>query len=154
LPEVEVTRVEEVRSTPRIWAAVVESEIDAHGFTDSSLPATAGASVIFVGIVRDHDHGRRVNLLEYTAHPSAVEVLTRAAERILSAHPGVLGIRVVHRIGVLRIGDCALLAEVWAPHRRDAFVACSDLVEEVKQVLPVWKRQVFTDGTEEWVNSP
>jgi molybdopterin synthase catalytic subunit len=61
---------------------------------------------------------------------------------------------VSHRIGPLEIGDVALACAVAAEHRREAFAACSDLVDDVKARLPIWKHQVFTDGTDEWVNCP
>ncbi|HEY4454064.1 MAG TPA: molybdenum cofactor biosynthesis protein MoaE, partial [Pseudonocardiaceae bacterium] len=68
--------------------------------------------------------------------------------------PGIRAIAVSHRLGLLSIGDVALAAAVSADHRRAAFDVCSDLVDEVKRRLPVWKRQVFGDGEEEWVNMP
>lgn len=113
----------------------------------------AGARVVFCGIVRDHDHGRGVVELEYQGHPSAERVLTGIAEQF-AAEPGVLALAVSHRVGTLRIGDIALVAAVATAHRAAAFDVCARLVEEVKRQLPVWKRQVFTDGTDEWVNCP
>ncbi|MEP6559920.1 MAG: molybdenum cofactor biosynthesis protein MoaE, partial [Nakamurella sp.] len=62
-------------------------------------------------------------------------------------------VAVSHRVGLLRVGDAALAAAVSAAHRREAFDACSDLVDEVKRRLPVWKRQVFLDGSDEWVGT-
>ncbi|WP_213451102.1 molybdenum cofactor biosynthesis protein MoaE [Rhizomonospora bruguierae] len=113
----------------------------------------AGATVSFAGVVRDHDHGRSVTLLEYEAHPSAEEVLREVAAEI-AADPEVYAVAVSHRVGTLRIGDVALAAAVSTAHRAAAFAACARLVDEVKKRLPVWKRQVFADGTEEWVNCP
>ena len=71
----------------------------------------------------------------------------------IAARDGVIAVAVSHRIGLLRVGDVALAAAVSAAHRREAFVACSDLVDEVKRRLPVWKRQVFVDGSDEWVGT-
>jgi molybdopterin synthase catalytic subunit len=65
----------------------------------------------------------------------------------------VRAIAVSHRVGRLAIGDVALACAVSADHRQEAFATCSELVEEVKRLLPVWKHQAFTDGTDEWVNS-
>jgi len=65
----------------------------------------------------------------------------------------VIAVAVTHRYGLLGVGDIALVAAVSAAHRREAFDACSDLVDEVKSRLPVWKRQVFDDGADEWVGS-
>jgi molybdopterin synthase catalytic subunit len=112
----------------------------------------AGAVVTFQGVVRDHDGGRDVSALEYEAHPSARDVLASVADEI-AALPDVHAVAVSHRIGPLRIGDVALVATVSTAHRAAAFAACARLVDEVKERIPVWKRQVFTDGTDEWVNS-
>ena len=115
--------------------------------------SSAGAVVLFQGVVRDHDHGRPVTLLEYEAHPSAETVLKEIAEEI-TADPLVQAVAISHRVGVLEIGDVALVAAVATAHRAAGFAACARLVDEVKARLPVWKRQVFADGTEEWVNCP
>ena len=115
--------------------------------------AGAGASVVFCGVVRDTDHGRAVVELEYQGHPSAGQVLRDVAAE-LSADDDVLALAVSHRIGVLAVGDVALVAAVATAHRREAFDVCLRLVEEVKHRLPIWKRQVFADGTDEWVNCP
>jgi molybdopterin synthase catalytic subunit len=116
--------------------------------------SAAGAVVSFSGVVRDHDGGKAVRALEYSGHPSAGEVITRVAAQIAAAHPEVLGLAVSHRIGPLAIGDSALACAVAAAHRGAAFAACAALVDEVKLQLPIWKRQEFSDGTEQWVNSP
>jgi molybdopterin synthase catalytic subunit len=113
----------------------------------------AGAQAVFCGIVRDHDHGRSVVELEYQGHPSAGSVLVEIAERI-AAEPGVLGLAVSHRVGTLAVGDIALVAAVATAHRAQAFEVCARLVEEVKSALPIWKRQIFADGSDEWVNCP
>lgn len=113
----------------------------------------AGATVTFLGVVRDHDHSRHVVALEYEAHPSAQAVLDEVAATF-RAHPDVLGLAISHRVGALAIGDPALVAVVSSAHRQEAFAVCADLVDEVKHSLPIWKRQVFADGTDEWVNCP
>jgi molybdopterin synthase catalytic subunit len=113
----------------------------------------AGAVVSFQGVVRDHDNGKGVTLLEYEGHPTAEAVLREVAEEI-AADPHVYAVAVSHRVGVLQIGDVALVAAVSTAHRAAAFAACGRLVDEAKARLPIWKRQVFTDGTDEWVNCP
>lgn len=113
----------------------------------------AGASVVFTGVVRDHDGDREVRELEYVGHPTAQQVLADVAARI-AAEPEVHAVAVSHRVGVLAVGDTALVAAVSCAHRRSAFDACARLVDEVKHQLPVWKRQVFADGSDEWVNCP
>lgn len=112
-----------------------------------------GARVVFCGVVRDHDDGRPVLELEYLGHPSAQQVLAEIAARF-AAEPDVLALAVSHRVGTLAIGDSALVAAVTTGHRHQAFETCARLVEEVKHRLPIWKRQVFADGSDEWVNCP
>ena len=112
----------------------------------------SGAVVLFSGVVRDHDADRAVRLLEYVAHPSAEDVLQAVAADV-AADPEVHAVAVGHRVGTLAVGDTALIAAVSAAHRGVAFAACARLVEQVKAQLPVWKRQVFGDGTDEWVGS-
>lgn len=112
----------------------------------------AGATVAFAGVVRDHDGGRSVTDLEYHEHPTAAALVVEVAADIARRH-GVIAVAVSHRVGMLGVGDVALAAAVSAAHRREAFDACSDLVDEVKRRLPVWKRQIFGDGSDEWVGS-
>ncbi|HJT95465.1 MAG TPA: molybdenum cofactor biosynthesis protein MoaE [Mycobacterium sp.] len=113
----------------------------------------AGAVVGFAGVVRDHDGGRTVTRLEYSAHPAAQQTLAEVAAEIAADCHGVRAIAVSHRIGTLQIGDAALVAAVAADHRGAAFETCERLVDAVKARLPVWKHQFFADGSEEWVGS-
>lgn len=115
--------------------------------------SASGAVVVFSGVVRNHDGGRPVVALEYEGHPSAAGVLEECRAEI-AAEPLVHAVAVSHRIGALTIGDSALVAAVSAAHRAEAFAACERLVDLVKDRLPIWKRQVFPDGTDEWVNCP
>ena len=132
-------------------ADVVESPISVDDVARLVDDRSAGAVVTFSGDVRDHDHGRSVERLEYEGHPSATAVIAAVAAEVAARHD-VIAIAVAHRIGPLQVGDAALVAAVSAAHRGEAFRACSDLVDEVKHRLPVWKHQVFSDGTDEWVN--
>lgn len=111
----------------------------------------AGAVVTFSGDVRDNDHGRSVASLEYEAHPTAEALLQKVADEI-SAKYELVALAVAHRHGPIAIGESALVAAVSAKHRKAAFDACAELVDEVKAQIPIWKHQVFTDGTDEWVN--
>jgi molybdopterin synthase catalytic subunit len=113
----------------------------------------AGAVVGFVGAVRNHDGGRSVTRLEYSAHPTAHQVLAEVAAEIAESCRGVRAIAVSHRVGTLDIGDAALVAAVAADHRKAAFETCALLVDTVKERLPVWKHQLFVDGSDEWVGS-
>lgn len=111
----------------------------------------AGAVVSFAGIVRDHDGGRGVRALDYSAHPTAATIVAEVAADVAARTSGVRMVAVSHRVGPLAVGEVALACAVSADHRAAAFTACALLVDEVKARIPVWKRQQFTDGTEEWV---
>lgn len=134
-----------------VRAEVVDTDLDVAEHAALVDAASAGAVVTFAGVVRDHDHGRVVRELEYSAHPSATAVVAEVAAEV-AARFKVDAVAVSHRVGVLPIGGVALAVAVSAAHRREAFEAASEVVELVKQRLPVWKRQVFADGTDEWVN--
>ncbi|QFU85930.1 molybdenum cofactor biosynthesis protein MoaE [Amycolatopsis sp. YIM 10] len=135
-------------------AAVTDAPISVDEHAALVGDDAAGAVVTFSGVVRDHDGGKGVRGLVYEGHPSAGDVLARVVSELAARFEGVRAVAVSHRIGTLAIGDVALACAVAADHRREAFLACSDLVDEVKARLPVWKHQTFTDGTDEWVNSP
>jgi molybdopterin synthase catalytic subunit len=136
-----------------VIAEVSAEALDLSAHESAVADPRAGAVVTFQGVVRDHDQGRGVTLLEYEGHPSAAALLREVAAEI-AADPDVYAVAVSHRIGVLKIGDVALVAAVSTAHRAAAFEACARLVDEVKSRLPIWKRQAFGDGTEEWVNCP
>ncbi len=134
-------------------AAVTEEPIFLAEHEELVGHQSAGAVVGFVGMIRDHDGGRRVVRLEYSAHPSAEQVLAQVVAEIAEEASGVRAIAASHRIGVLRIGEAALVSAVAADHRGAAFDTCARLVDTIKARLPVWKHQFFDDGTEEWVGS-
>jgi molybdopterin synthase catalytic subunit len=136
-----------------VLAGLSEQEIGLAEHEALVLHRAAGAVVGFVGMVRDHDGGRSVTRLEYSAHPSAQQVLAEVAAEIAESSRGVRAIAVSHRVGTLNIGDAALVAAVAADHRGAAFQTCALLVDTVKARLPVWKHQLFADGSDEWVGS-
>ena len=112
-----------------------------------------GGIALFVGVVRDHDHGAAVAALDYSAHPSVVETLERVCREVAGRHT-IARLAAVHRVGHLEIGDRAVVAAVSAPHRGEAFEACRDLIDTLKGTVPIWKHQQFADGTDEWVGLP
>ena len=134
-------------------AAVRDQTLDAVRVAGLVSDDRAGATVTFTGVVRNHDHGRAVTGIEYVGQPSADAVLAEIAAEF-TGREGVHAVAVEHRIGTLAVGDLALVAAVSASHRAQAFSTCSELVDRVKEKLPIWKRQLFTDGTAEWSNCP
>ena len=132
-------------------ARVVEGPLDLQFHVEHVSDPRAGAVATFVGLVRDHDpsvEGRVVGL-DYTAHPTAQDVLRRIAQAALT--DDVIGVAVSHRIGHLAVGEAAIVAAVSTAHRAEAFDVCRALVETVKAELPVWKREVLEDGSHVWV---
>ncbi|MFC7244751.1 molybdenum cofactor biosynthesis protein MoaE [Catellatospora aurea] len=136
-----------------VLAELTTEPLDVAAHEAAVADPRAGAVVSFAGVVRDHDHGRSVATLTYESHPSAADVLREVAQE-LADDPDVYAVAVSHRYGPLKIGDVALACAVSTAHRAAAFTACARLVDLVKQRLPIWKHQTFTDGTDEWVNCP
>lgn len=130
---------------------VTDRVLDVHAIESLVDHPRAGAVVSFSGTVRDHDHGRSVATLTYEGHPTAEAVLAEVAKEI-DGRFEVIALAVAHRVGPIPIGESALVAAVAAAHRAEAFSACQALVDVTKDRLPVWKHQVFTDGSDEWVN--
>lgn len=139
------------RMTEIRHVAVSEARIDAGALEALVADSRAGAVVTFSGNVRDHDHGRAVRSLFYEGHPSAQEVLEEVA-RGIAADFDLVALAIEHRIGAIAIGEAALVVCAAAAHREQAFAACAAAVDRTKDALPVWKHQVFDDGTDEWVN--
>lgn len=115
--------------------------------------AAAGGVVSFTGLVRDADGGRGVRELEYVAHPDALAALVAVCEQVAADLP-VCGLAAVHRTGLLAVGDVAVVVAASAPHRGEAFEAARRLIDDLKESVPIWKRQAFDDGAHEWVGSP
>jgi molybdopterin synthase catalytic subunit len=113
----------------------------------------AGGIATFIGVVRGDDHGRGVEALDYTCHPSATEVLGEVARRVATG-TDVIRVGVAHRVGRLAIGDVAVVVAVSAAHRGAALDVCRELIDAVKATVPIWKHQIFEDGSDEWVGTP
>lgn len=133
--------------------AVRDEPLSIDEVTMSVADPDVGGIATFTGVVRDHDGGRGVRTLHYTAHPSAGQALTRVAEQVASRE-GVRAVAVVHRVGDLVVGDLAVVLAVGAAHRGEAFEACRVFIDTLKAQVPIWKHQLFDDGTDEWVGTP
>lgn len=152
-------------TTEVVLAGVRDTPLSVDELVQAVRHPQAGAVVTFIGYVRDHDHGSSVEILEYSCHPSASEVAAALVARLASessepnepsegGRGGVVRVGVVHRVGRLEVGDVAVVAAVSAHHRAEAFDVCHRLIDEFKQSVPIWKHQVFTDGSDEWVGLP
>jgi molybdopterin synthase catalytic subunit len=138
--------------TTPVLALVSDQQIDRARLLDFVSNSSAGAIASFFGVVRDVADGKSVSELNYEAHPTAQSIVETIAKEVASKFD-VLGIAVAHRFGNLVVGDDAFVAVTSAIHRAAALDACDELVERVKAEIPIWKHQVFSDGTDEWVNS-
>ena len=138
----DIVRLAELRETPLSVDEVLSAVAD---------PA-AGGVALFVGTVREQDHGRPVARLGYSAHPSAAAELRRVAEKVAAGH-GAIAVAAVHRVGDLAVGDLAVVVAVSCPHRAEAFDACRALIDDLKLTVPIWKHQQYASGDSEWVNS-
>ena len=127
--------------------------LDVAEVLDAVADPRAGAVDVFVGAVRDHDNSQGVTGLDYSAHPSAVDRLREVAEGVAGEYD-VLALAGVHRTGSLAIGDLAVVCAVATAHRGEAFAATQAFIDRLKESVPIWKHQRFTDGTDEWVGTP
>ena len=114
---------------------------------------TSGGVTLFVGRVRDHDGGKGVRGLDYSAHPTALDRMREVCARVAEQYD-VHGVAAVHRVGTLAIGDAAVVVATASAHRGEAFEASRALIDTLKAEVPIWKHQRFVDGTEEWVGTP
>ena len=145
------TSPEKPGSARVVRAEVTAAPISVTELADAVQDAAAGAVVTFEGVVRNHDADRAVTGIGYSCHPTAGQVVEQIAQDV--AQQGrVRALGVVHRVGDLSVGEAALAVAVSSDHRAEAFAVCSEIVEEVKMRLPVWKRQTFTDGSVQWSN--
>jgi molybdopterin synthase catalytic subunit len=140
---VTTVRLVAIRETPLSVDEVIAAVSD---------PA-AGGLAVFIGTVRDVDGGKPVDVLGYSAHPSAEEQMRTLCESIAERFPAV-AVAAVHRVGDLAVGDLAVVVAAACGHRGEAFEAARALIDELKATVPIWKHQVFSDGSDEWVGVP
>lgn len=135
---------------PNAKAAVRDTPLSIDETLASVRRPGAGGLALFVGVVRDESHGRVVTRLEYSAYASmATREMERIAEEIEAEIEGVR-VAATHRIGLLEVGDAAVICAASAPHRAEAFRACRELIDRIKSRVPVWKREIGPDGAA-WV---
>lgn len=111
----------------------------------------AGGIGVFSGLVRNHHDGDPIDHLVYEAWEDRAGIaLEEVARQIAAAHASVRAVHVSHRLGRLEIGDISVVCAASAPHRDQALAAASDLIDEVKAQVPIWKRETLADGTVRW----
>lgn len=139
-------------STIRL-VAIRETALSVDEVLAAVADPAAGGLVVFVGTVRDADGGKAVGGLGYSAHPAAEERMRTVALSVAERFPAV-ALAAVHRVGDLVVGDLAVVVAAACPHRGEAFAAARALIDDLKATVPIWKHQLFADGTDEWVGSP
>lgn len=111
------------------------------------LRSSDGAVVFFAGVVRDHHEGRVVEAIEYQAYEAmARKEMVRVIESVGREHSEVQ-IALVHRLGLLEVGETSIAIACAAPHRAEAFEACRKVIDRVKETVPIWKREIGPDGS-------
>lgn len=126
--------------------------IDYTALTESVRSDQAGAVVLFLGTVREMTAGRQTAALDYDAYPEMA--LAKLAELETEARDRwpIIEVAMIHRIGHLELGEVSVAVAVSTPHRPDAFEAARHLIDRLKEIVPIWKKENFTDGTTEWVH--
>ena len=131
---------------------LVETPLDAQTALAAAISDAAGGLVQFVGTVRNQTKGKRVLRLEFEAYaPMAVLEMQKIAEQALEKWP-VLNISILHRVGVLQVGEIPVIITVACAHRGAAFEACQFAIDTLKENVPIWKKEIFEDG-ETWVSA-
>ncbi len=131
---------------------ITPDPIDHAAITDRVRSNQAGAVCSFLGTVREMTGDRRTLALDYEAYPEmALKTLADLEAEARSRWP-IVEIALVHRVGHLELGEISVVVAVSCPHRHQAFDACRWLIDTLKEVVPIWKKEVWADGTEEWVH--
>jgi molybdopterin synthase catalytic subunit len=130
---------------------ITEEPLSADAIARAVTTPAAGGVAVFLGVVRDNTAGRRVVALEYEAHvPMAEAKLKEIGEAVYGRWPDVQQVAILHRIGRLLVGEASVAIGVSAAHRQEAFEACQYAIDTVKRIVPIWKRELFEDGSA-WV---
>jgi molybdopterin synthase catalytic subunit len=126
--------------------------IDYGALVESVRRTTAGAVVLFLGTVRELTDGRVTVALEYEAYDRLAEKQLAAIEQEIRSRWQVTDVAMVHRLGRLEPGEISVAVVVSSPHRQDAFLAARHAIERIKQVVPIWKKEHWSDGSSEWIH--
>ncbi len=133
------------------WFQVTSEALDPGRLVAAVRKDESGAVALFYGVARNHSEGRRVQALEYDAHPSLAEKKLREVAREVRARWPVTDIGILHRTGRIEIGETSLLVAVSAAHRKEAFDACHYAVDRIKEIVPIWKKEIWEGGESAWV---
>jgi len=128
---------------------ITEAPIDLEALRAAVADPASGAIATFAGVTRNSFRGRGVQYLEYEAYaPMAKLEMRKIGTEIALRWPTTTGVAIAHRVGRVEVGEASVAVAISAPHRREAMAACAHGIDRLKATLPVWKREVFTDGSE------
>jgi molybdopterin synthase catalytic subunit len=133
----------------------IGSELIAAAIAEAGSGKSSGGHSVFMGQVRDDViDGRRVSAIEYSAYEPMVKLeAEKIKDEILSEFSDVTSVVILHSSGVVRTGEISLFVMASAGHRRQAIEACREIVERIKERLPVWKKEIFEDDTHRWIEN-
>lgn len=131
---------------------ITAEPIDAAALTERVRSTRAGAVCTFLGTARELTGDRRTARLEYEAYPGMAERKLGELEAEARRRWPIIELALVHRVGRLDLGEISVVVAVSCPHRHQAFDACRWLIDTIKNVVPIWKKENYADGTEEWVH--
>lgn len=131
---------------------ITDGPIDFADVTERVRSNSAGAVCLFLGTVREMTGDRRTSSLDYEAYPVMARKTMEELEAEARQRWPVLECAIVHRVGHLELGEVSVAVAVSTPHRGQSFEACRWLIDTLKEVVPIWKKEVWADGTEEWVH--
>ena len=130
---------------------LTSSPIDLASLLVEARPSD-GAVCSFVGVVRNENEGRETVEIEYQAYGAMAEAEMEKIERSIAADWPRTRVRIVHRVGRLRVGDASVAIVATSAHRADAFAACRAAIDRIKTTVPIWKKEFHPDGSSDWVD--
>jgi len=133
-----------------VWFEITSENLTAEALVQRVRRDESGAVLVFLGVVRNHNLGRRVDFLEYDAYPQMAEKVMQEIAAEAQQRWDITDIAIQHRTGRLEIGETSLLVAVASAHRREGFEAGQWIVDRFKEIVPIWKKEVW-EGGEEWI---
>ncbi|MFJ7732843.1 molybdenum cofactor biosynthesis protein MoaE [Lysinibacillus sp. NPDC097231] len=129
---------------------IIDKPIDVEAVRQKVLSRNAGAITVFIGTVREITNGKKTLHLEYQAYPAmAIKMFEQISKEIKEQWPQA-EVAITHRVGHLGISDIAVVIAVSSPHRKVAYMANEYAIDRIKQIVPIWKKEFWEDGTE-WI---
>ena len=130
---------------------ITSQSITEQAVSDRVRKSTHGAIVTFVGIVRDNSEGKRVLYLEYETYGEMAKKKLEEITTEIQSRWGISDIDIVHRVGRIELGETVVVIAVGSAHRLNAFQACQYAIDRLKEIVPIWKKEFYDDGSSAWI---